>query len=178
MSRTGLLLAPLALASMLTAASSALAHPSTLPPAEESAGPTAFGVLPGLAAAIAEEAPNEDWQAVASAGHPAGAAIGLAVAMLVLLAFRRRDALAVATVLASLVLIFENGVHSVHHLGDDQGASECAAAVATTHLAGASTEPPSAEAFHVLRHERLAATTPAIPACQTFRPDIGRAPPM
>ena len=81
MSRTGLLPAVLALASMLTATSSALAHPSTVPPAEESAGPTAFGVLPGLAAAIAEEAPNEDWQAVASAGHPAGAAIGLAVAM-------------------------------------------------------------------------------------------------
>ena len=177
MSRAGLLLAVLALASMLVAASSALAHPPTVLPAEESADPTAFGVLPGLAAAIAEEAPNEDWQAVAS-GHPAGAAIGLAVAMLVLLALRRRKALAVATVLASLVLIFENGVHSVHHLGDDQGASECAAAVATTHLAGASTEPPSAEAFHVLRLDRLPATTPAILACQTFRPDIGRAPPM
>ncbi len=52
--------------------------------------PHGFRGLPGLAAAIAEEEPNRDWQAVASAGHPAGAAIGLAVAILVMLALRRR----------------------------------------------------------------------------------------
>ncbi len=49
---------------------------------------------------------------------------------------RRRRPVALALVLIALVLAFENGVHSVHHLGSPSEAAHCAVAVAATHSPG------------------------------------------
>jgi hypothetical protein len=49
---------------------------------------------------------------------------------------RRRRPLALALVLIALVFAFENGVHSVHHLGSPSEAAHCAVAVAGTHSPG------------------------------------------
>jgi hypothetical protein len=51
---------------------------------------------------------------------------------------RRRLALGLAFML--LVLGFETGLHSTHHLGESARAPECAVAAATAHLTGGSVE--------------------------------------
>ncbi|MGH7333117.1 MAG: hypothetical protein ACREKS_10320 [Candidatus Rokuibacteriota bacterium] len=49
---------------------------------------------------------------------------------------RWRRPVALALGLIALVLTFENGVHSVHHLGSPSEAAHCAVAVAATHSPG------------------------------------------
>lgn len=150
----------------LATASSALAHPKTPPPTTV------------VAAVAGEEGTTLEWRAAASTGHIGSVVLWLVAALVALAVVRRlRNALALATVLAVIVLTFESGIHSVHHLGDDHGASQCVVASASTHLAGTSAEPPSCDVFSVLTVDRPAVIAQSITASQPFRPDAGRAPP-
>jgi len=151
----------------LATASATLAHQKT--------PPTTTLVAP----AVGAERTTLEWRAAASSGHPGNMmVVWLVVALVTLVAIRRlRNALAVAIVLAVVVLTFERGIHSVHHLGDDHGASQCVVASASTHLAGTPAEPPSCDGLSVLNGDRPAVIAQSITASQPFRPDAGRAPP-
>jgi hypothetical protein len=75
---------------------------------------------------------------------PGGVATCLVVALIGLaVAPWRRRIVASLAVLALAVLAFESGVHSVHHLGDEAGASHCSVASASTHLAGTPEDGPA-----------------------------------
>jgi hypothetical protein len=149
----------------LAIASAALAHPRTAP----------------ASAVVAAAAPAEEtlqWRSASDVESATTAEIWVAVAIVALVCIRRfRTVLAIATVAALLVLTCESGVHSVHHLGDPDGASQCLVASATTHLAGVPTAPPSFDVVSVLSFDRLSVSAQAITASQSFRPDAGRAPP-
>jgi hypothetical protein len=97
-----------------------------------------------------------------------GAAIGLSR--------RRRIALALAVVLP--LLGFEVGLHSVHHLDDQQKASQCVVASASTHLNGTPVDAPRP----VAPIEYAPAPTPAPPDLaaphRSLAPHEGRAPPI
>ncbi|MGH7333116.1 MAG: hypothetical protein ACREKS_10315 [Candidatus Rokuibacteriota bacterium] len=150
--------------SALTAASSVLAHPTTA----------------SLTTVVAADAgPTGEWRAASGVGGAGSVVVWLAVVVVTLLAVRRlRNVLAIATVLAVIVLVFESGVHSVHHLGDDHGASQCVVASASTHLAGTPAEPPSFEAFSILSIDRQPLIAQVVTASQPIRPYASRAPPL
>lgn len=166
--RAAPLLIALSLAvAFLATASSTLAHPKTPLPTTTVVTPVA-----GL------ERTSLEWRAAASTGHAGHGVVWLVVALVALATVRRpRNVLAIAIVLAVVVLIFESGIHSVHHLGDDHGASQCVVASTSTHLAGTPAEPPSCDVFRVLNVDRPPAVAQSITASQPFRPDAGRAPP-
>jgi hypothetical protein len=161
---SGRLAAALALALLLAGAVPALAHA----PASRPASPRTL--------AVGTEGPS-----AAGAARPLaipGALVGLAAALALALATRRpRRAVAGLALVALVAFAFEGGLHSVHHLDDDLGASQCAAASASTQLAGTTDEPVPA----------LAPAPPAVEGCpgvavlasasSPFRPDAGRAPP-
>jgi hypothetical protein len=91
---------------------------------------------------------------------------------------RHRRILALTVALASLLFVFESGLHSVHHLDSPSEASACGVAVAAGHVHGAVGPPIPSLARPAL--ERLApvaagATSPASPASPVFE---CRAPPV
>jgi hypothetical protein len=150
--------------STLAGAPSAFAHPTSPSPVD-------------LATALAADAgPAGEWRASGGGTGSLGAWIALIVAT-VLTLHRFRNALAIATALAAIVLVFESGVHSVHHLGDDQSASQCIVASASTHLAGTPAEPPSFEALRVLSIDRPLIAV-GVTVSRSSRPDASRAPPV
>jgi branched-subunit amino acid ABC-type transport system permease component len=165
--RAAPLLIALSLAvAFLATASSVLAHPKT------------STMTTVAAAVVGAEGTTLEWRAAAIAGHLASVVVWLVAALVALGAVRGlRNALALATLLAVIVLTFESGIHSVHHLGDDHGASQCVVASASTHLAGTPAEPPSCDVVSVLNVDRPPVIAQSIAASQPFRPDSGRAPP-
>jgi hypothetical protein len=133
------------------------------------AGPSALPAEPaGMHALRAEMAP------------PAlPAAVALAVLLVVAIAAGRRPRLAVSAiaVLALVVLAFETGLHSVHHLGDERGAAECSVASGTTHLAGTTDGPPLGGALLSPTFETIpAGVTSSLPRTP-LRLHSGRSPP-
>jgi hypothetical protein len=71
-------------------------------------------------------------------------AAGLLAALLLILTVRRagvRRAVVLAGLAATLAFAFETGVHSVHHLGEPPGASECATATAASTVVGTADSP-------------------------------------
>ncbi len=150
--------------STLAGASSAFAHPTSQPPVD-------------LATALAADAgPAGEWRASGGVGTGSLGAWVALIGATVLTLRRFRNALAIATVLAAIVLVFESGVHSVHHLGDDHAASQCVVASASTHLAGTPAEPPSFEALRVLNVDRPLIAV-VVTVSRSSRPDASRAPP-
>jgi hypothetical protein len=165
----------LVVAGVVAAATSALAHPSPSP------SPAALAALSTerLDSDRPAPGPTVAWTAGGGVGYLGSDMMWAAVSVIALIAARRfRKSLAFTAALAMFVLIFESGVHSVHHLGDDRGASGCAVASASTHLAGTPAEPPpSLQIFHVLNGDRLSAFPQSITTGRAFRPDACRAPP-
>ena len=115
----------------------------------------------------------------AASVSPSGVAlVAIASILAAALVLRRfRHVLVIASVLALLVLTFQSGIHSVHHLGDDRGASECAVASAVTHLAATPVDPPSFDMFDGPAIEEPPVSFASVTAGQPFRPDASRAPP-
>ena len=100
-------------------------------PVERATGDTAVargGVIPD------EPRPGASLTAAPSPPFKMAGALLMLAAMLVVLGSRRR-VLAPGLALVILVLAFESGVHSVHHLGSSEE-SKCAVAVAATHVQG------------------------------------------
>src|SRR5688572_1786515 len=99
-----------------------------------------------------------------------------AFAVAMILIARRRRAVAVACMALLLLIAFESGVHSVHHLSD-QPDGQCVVASASAHTGGV------AAATVAFDRPVEASTTVAVPpaASATARPDapdLGRAPPL
>jgi hypothetical protein len=93
------------------------------------------------------------------------------------LALRRPRRLAAGLVILLLVLAFEAGLHSVHHVGDADHAAACAVGVATAHLAG---NPVEVVTIDPIAAPSLDTALPAPPAPVTLHrpaPHEGRAPP-
>jgi hypothetical protein len=110
-------------------------------------------------------------------GHADNAIVWATLGVAVVFSLRRlRRVVGLAIVVGVLGLVFESGIHSVHHLGDDFEGSQCVVASATSHLAGTHVELPSIDALCVARIDR--SPTPfSITVSQPFRADAGRAPP-
>ena len=103
-------------------------------------------------------------------------ALALALALGAALAIPRRVRVT-ALVLILIVLAVETGLHSVHHLADQQAASHCAVAVASANVHG--TAQPTA--VHGLGNLMPLGAVVAVevdrPGARPLRPDEGRAPP-
>lgn len=103
--------------------------------------------------------------------------IALALALLALIAWRPRRAVATALLVLLSVAAFQAGFHSVHHLDQQKDATRCPLAAAAAHLAGitvslaAGDVPLIAASPIVLPGDRPAGRSTAL------RPDAGRAPP-
>jgi hypothetical protein len=108
---------------------------------------------------------------------PGGVAICFLLALIGLAAapWRRRMVASLA-VLALAVLAFESGLHSVHHLGDEAGASHCSVASASTQLAGTPEEGPALR-LPVLAASENRPVQIAPVADPPFRCDVTRGPP-
>lgn len=110
-------------------------------------------------------------------------AVPAAIAILALLlgtmaARRPRLCVPAIAALALVILAFETGVHSVHHLGDERGAAECSVASATTHLAGATDAPPLTGAADAPASEILPSVPNAVLSGTALPIHAGRAPPL
>jgi len=117
-----------------------------------------------------------DWS-VLPGGTDRGGLLLAALAAGIGLGLRRPRRLAAGLVILLLMLAFEAGLHSVHHVSDPHQAAACAVGVATAHLAGQTVEvvtvdPIAAPSFHDARPAPLAPVTLHRPA-----PHEGRAPP-
>jgi hypothetical protein len=88
-----------------------------------------------------------------------------------------RRALALALVLVLGVLALELGIHSVHHLGDRQAASQCDVASASTHVHGATPQAPTCGPWVPTILGAVLAPESGQPGARITRPDEGRAPP-
>lgn len=100
------------------------------------------------------------------------AAVGVAMIFLA----RSRRAVAVTCLALLLVVAFEAGVHSVHHLTDPPG-GQCVVASASAHIGGVAVATVAcdrpAEAMTA-----LAVTPTGSPTDRPAAPDLGRAPPL
>jgi hypothetical protein len=104
--------------------------------------------------------------------------VGLVLALGLVLAVRRRT-VATALVPILVVLAIETGVHSVHHLADQQkNDSTCAVALASAHVHGAA-EPPATvhDLWLAVPAGTVVPPAPERPGARSLRPDEGRAPP-
>ena len=157
-------------ASLVATAAPGLAHsPAARPPSVEARSDEP----------LRPEAPQAQDLRADVAGSPMPAALGVLALLLGTFVARRRARLAVSAlaVLALAILTFENGLHSVHHLGDERGAAQCSVASATTHLVGATDDPSCGAEPVVVISENRAGGALAAPARAPFRRDAGRAPP-
>ena len=77
-----------------------------------------------------------------------------------------------------LVLVgFAGAVHSVHHLGDSQGADRCVLAASAEHVKGMDTEGMPLAALAAVAVDRACAEPPAVARDASLAPNRGRAPP-
>jgi hypothetical protein len=145
------------MAAVLALSTPAVAHVTTSPPVE---------LPPARLETLAAAAPSLDGLATFVAA--------MAVAML--LVARSRRAVAFACLALLLVVAFESGVHSVHHLGDQPDA-RCIVASASVHIGGVAVTTVAfdrpAEAVTA-----VAVTPTGAAAARPAAPDLGRAPPI
>jgi hypothetical protein len=113
------------------------------------------------------------WRALSG---PSSVVAWLVIAIVGLAAPSRRRIVASLAVLALAVLAFETGVHSVHHLGDEAGASQCSVASASTHLDGTPEEGPALRVPILAATETLSFQIAPV-ASAPFRCDSTRGPP-
>jgi hypothetical protein len=131
-----------------------------------------------LEATGADVSSSVSWQAAeAPAGVPWPAVL-IALAMIAAGARRPRRALALALVLILALFVFENGVHSVHHLNDRLGRAACAVASATAQVAGTLVDGAPVEPVILSSSERL--VLDRRPSLEVRAPAAhrGRAPPL
>jgi hypothetical protein len=107
---------------------------------------------------------------------PLALVVGLVLAVAGVAAAPRR-ALALALVLVLGLLALELGIHSVHHLGDRQAASQCDVASASTHVHGATPQAPTCAPWVPTLLGAVLAPEAGQPGGRLIRPDEGRAPP-
>jgi len=166
------LLAALVTSLALAASStSAWAHPRVVSP------PLVQDAIP---LAVPATVPAPDLPAAATPGPtaPLAPALTLAVVLGLALAARRQRVLVTTLALVLVVLAVETGVHSVHHLADQQGASDCVVALASAHVHGAAEPPLAAHALWIaVPVGAVVAPAPERPGARPPRPDEGRAPP-
>lgn len=163
-----LLLATLGGLGLAASATRAWAHDRPVPP---SPVVTEIAVPAPLAAPVAAPAPSPPEMAPLA---PA-IALGLGLAAVVLL---RPRASVVGLALVLVVLALETGVHSVHHLADQQGAAECVVALATAQMHGTVEAPPADHGSCIaVPVDAVLGLTPERPGSRLLRPDEGRAPP-
>ena len=145
------------MAAMLALSTPAVAHVPTSPPAE---------LPPARLETLVAAAPSLDGLATLVA----------AMALAMLLVARSRRAVAVACLALLLVVAFESGVHSVHHL-TDQPDARCIVASASAHIGGIVVTTVAFE--NPTEAVSAVAVTPAgAPAGRPAAPDLGRAPPV
>lgn len=136
--------------------------------------------VPEVAADLALVTPEPPPPVLAAApevpGLPWPALLGVLGAVGV--AWRRpRRALALAIVLILAVFAFEDGLHSVHHAGDQHHAATCPVASASAHLSAAAVDIGSNhDVVLPTAGDALERAAPA-PVSRPFCPDQGRAPP-
>lgn len=87
--------------------------------------------------------------------------------------------LAIVALIGSLgVFAFADGLHSVHHLPDQDAASRCAIAAASTNMTGVTVDLLPLSPPAVPRLARLHECAPTAPMPQPFWVAEGRAPPL
>ena len=116
-----------------------------------------------------------------AAPTPAGVPWYLVVALSGLAAVgarRPRRNLALALVLLLAILAFENGLHSVHHLNDQDRGESCAVASASQHVAGTEVEGSFTAAAPAPAEPTRVASVRVIRSARSLGPHEGRAPPV
>jgi hypothetical protein len=103
----------------------------------------------------------------------------LALAAVVVLAARMPPRRTLGLALVALLAVFaaESAVHSVHHLADQQAATQCVVALASAHVHVAAPEVPAATEWLPAIAGEIALAEPHRPGARPLRPDEGRAPP-
>jgi hypothetical protein len=155
-------------------ATSASAHPQ-LPARvvmEEPAPPSLPVTAPAPLPATSMPGPA----AAPPASVPLWPALALALALGAALATPRRVRVT-ALILILVVLAVETGLHSVHHLADQQATSYCAVAVASANVHGTA-QPTAVDGLGILMPlGAVVAVEVDRPGARPLRPDEGRAPP-
>jgi hypothetical protein len=179
--RLPLILPALAVAALLLAVSApaAWAHPRlpavTLDDVPEATAPVV--AAPGAAVVPSAGAPVMKVAPVVTAPGVSVWPLLAVVSVLALGLLAPRRVLATALILVFAVLAVETGVHSVHHLSDQQAASQCVVAVAAANVQGMA-EPIATAAPEVLtRVGTVVVSEFERPGARPLRPDEGRAPP-
>ena len=95
----------------------------------------------------------------------------------VLASLPRRRAVAFGLVLLLAVFAAESGIHSVHHLADQQGSMHCMIAAASAHLHGVALDNAIEARWLPTPVGAVVAAEPTRPGARLLRPDEGRAPP-
>ena len=116
--------------------------------------------------AAAAPGPSLPWTVIAAVVTMAG--VG---------AWRPRRAVAVALVLVAVVLAFETGVHSTHHLGRADDASQCVVAGVSAHLSANLVDITLDVPRAVVTDTPVTAPAPPAVTARVIAPDAGRAPP-
>jgi hypothetical protein len=163
--RVRLTLAVLLAVTLLAGATAAWAHP-VAEVVTVQAEPPAAAAPPAPAAPVETPATT----------MPLALVVGLVLAVAGVAAAPRR-ALALALVLVLGLLALELGIHSVHHLGDRQAASQCDVASASTHVHGATPQAPTCAPWVPTLLGAVLAPEAGQPGGRLIRPDEGRAPP-
>ena len=111
------------------------------------------------------------------AAAPLAPALALGAGLAMALVLRRR-AVVTALALVLVVLAVETGVHSVHHLADQEGGAECVVALATAQVHGTAEPPPADHHLWIaVPGGTVGLSPPERPGARPLRPDEGRAPP-
>jgi hypothetical protein len=160
--RGGLVLA------LMGAPTAAIAHPPSNPLMSTTAGRAHHHAWDMLASVMTEVPPAELGALLAAV-----AGLGLAWA---LRRHRRAWPIALAVIIASGA--FEDGLHSVHHLADPEGAAKCAVAAASTHSEGVSAESRPIPAPEFALRGAMPARQDALLLLSLHALPDGRAPPL
>ena len=116
-----------------------------------------------------------------AAPSPAGVPWYLVVvlsSLTVLGARRPRRNLALALVLLLAIFAFENGLHSVHHLNDQDRGENCAVASASQHVAGTEVDGGLTADAPAPAEPALVSPVRVIRSARSLGPHEGRAPPV
>ena len=84
---------------------------------------------------------------------------------------------ACALVVLAVFFLFDSSIHSVHHVGEEDAAAQCALAAAVPHLAGIAPEPPCLESPFLVAVPLAEAGQSLATPLASHRGPLGRAPP-
>ena len=101
----------------------------------------------------------------------------VALGITLTLARAPRRAVALAVVALIVLVLFEAGVHGVHHLGDPRAAGQCSVAVTAEHVTGATSDVPATVTPLLIVSASVALPDSPFPAGRDRRPGDSRAPP-